>query len=261
MNFKTIMAAAAVCAAASLQAVESGIVGYGPSALQLNGMTASSSFVPVSGTKIDLTDLVGKGYESDPGYCDAYIQIQTLNEFGQTQATYVWMDDGQGESAEWYGWYPLGEETKVKKGDVEIQPGEGLWTYCSIEGLSVQGAGSVETATDIVVTLQLNGLSVANPTPINVDLVDTYATGYEEDPGYCDAYVQVQTLNEFGQTQATYVWMDDGQGESAEWYGWYPLGEETPVARETVVVLPGQGLWTYCSVAGFYFNWPKVDIK
>ena len=237
------------------------VVGYGPSGLQESGLTVGGSFVPVDGSsKVDLTDLEVKGYMEEEGYCDGLVYVQTLDEFGRTVATYTWMDDGMGGEGEFYGWYADGAETPIEKGTVTFQPGEGIWSYSQRNGLTIQSAGEVPTKADIVVTLQESGLSVANPTPVTVDLTDTYITGYMEDEGYCDGLVYFQTLDEFGRTVATYTWMDDGMGGEGEFYGWYADGAETPIEKGTVTVKPGEGLWTYSQRDGLYFNWPKVDL-
>ena len=237
------------------------VVGYGPSGLQESGLTAAGSFTPVKqGEMIDLTDIEVKGYMEEEGYCDGLVYVQTLDEAGRDTATYTWMDDGMGGEGEFYGWYAVGEETPIAKGAVKIQPGEGLWFFSQRDGLSLQSAGEVPTTTDIIVTLQESGLSVANPTPVTVDLTDTYITGYMEEEGYCDGLVYFQTLDSAGRDTATYTWMDDGMGGEGEFYGWYAVGEETPIAKGTVTVKPGEGLWTFSQRDGLYFNWPKVDL-
>ena len=102
--------------------------------MQQFGIAAGSSFVPVQeGQQIDLTDLVGKGYEAY-GYCEGWISVQTLNEYGQTLKTYQWMDDGE-DVPTYYGWYPVGSEDKVLPGAVPVLPGQGLWTYSNYDGL------------------------------------------------------------------------------------------------------------------------------
>ena len=148
---KLMFAAAALTAGFCMADVTSAnIVGYGPTALQYGGKFAAGCFVPVSGTMIDLTDLAGTGYGETEGMCDQFINVQTVNEAGSTEATYVWMDSGEGPDGEWYGWYPEGSETKVVKGQVTFQPGEGLWIYSDRAGLFVRSAGQVETANDII---------------------------------------------------------------------------------------------------------------
>ena len=177
------------------------------------------------------------------------VQVQTLNEYGQTQATYFWYDI-PGDSI--IGWFDKSENEYVR-GDVLVQAGEGLWVYCDGAGYGFQSAGQVPTS-KVTVELQNSGLSIANPTPIDVDLIDCAISGYTG-----DAYgeVQVQTLNEYGQTQATYFWYDI-PGDSI--IGWFDKSENELV-RGDVVMAPGAGLWTYCDGNGFNFEFPGVDVK
>ena len=73
------------------------VVEDGPTGLQEAGLTAAGSFVPVKqGDRIDLTDLVVKGYMEDEGFCDGLVYVQTLDAAGRNTATYTWMDDGMG---------------------------------------------------------------------------------------------------------------------------------------------------------------------
>ena len=222
------------------------VVGYAPANLQNLGLTAGSCFKPVSAQKVDLIDMKGVGYDGEAG---GEIQIQTLNEYGQTQATYFWYDI---PSEDILGWFDLSEEP-LNRGDVEIQAGEGLWVYCAADGLGLQSSGEVPQS-KVIVELQESGLSVANPTPVTVDLIDCCVSGYEEGAG---GEVQVQTLNEYGQTQATYFWYDIPDEDIL---GWFDLSEE-PLNRGDVTMAPGAGLWTYCSADGFNFEFPGVDVK
>jgi hypothetical protein len=121
----------------------------------------------------------------------------------------------------------------------------------SSDGFGMQSAGTVPT-TGVAVTLQEDGLSVANPTPVNVDLNDITITGFEE---YTEADVYVQTLDEFGRTVNTYYYYDI-PGELTGWLD----GDDNEVARGDVVLKPGEGLWTVSSSDGFFLNFPGVDL-
>jgi len=219
------------------------IVGYKSAELQEAGLTAGACFVPVTGSTFDLTDLKVTGYDEST---EADLQIQTLDEFGRTVAIYSYYD----VPGELTGWLD-GDDNEVVVGDVTFQPGEGLWTYCTIDGLGLQSAGMVPT-TAVTVTLQEAGLSIANPTPVNVDLTDTYIGGYEEST---EADVQVQTLDEFGRTVGIYSYYD----VPGELTGWLD-GDDNEVEVGDVVIGPGQGLWTYSNADGFTFVFPGVAL-
>ena len=247
--------AGALCSAVYGSIESANIVGYAPAELQAAGLTAGACFIPVTGKTFDLSTLSVVGYDKEDG-CDGAVQLQTLNEFGQTVRTFLWKDF-EFEGITFYGWYDADTDDELEAGEVEFQAGEGLWTYCDDDGLSLQSAGQVPTA-DISVMLQAAGLSVANPTPLTVDLIDCVVTGYDKEDG-CDGGVQLQTLNEFGQTVRTFLWKDF-EFEGITFFGWYDADTDDELEAEEVEVGPGQGLWTYSDDDGFNFVWPKVAL-
>ena len=219
------------------------VVGYASAELQESGITAGACFVPVTGSTFDLTDLKVTGYVEST---EADLQIQTLDEYGRTVDTFFYYD----VPGELTGWLDINDE-EVEPGTVTFQAGEGLWTYCTIDGLGLQSAGMVPTS-GVTVNLQESGLSIANPTPVDVDLTNTYVGGYDEST---EADVQVQTLDEYGRTVATYFYYDVPD----ELTGWLDINDEE-VALGDVVIKPGQGLWTYCTADGYTFVFPGVDL-
>lgn len=221
------------------------IVGYTQAELQEFGLTAGAAFIPVSGQNFDLTDLSVTGYDAEEG-TDSEMYVQTLDEYGRTVASFFWVDVEDVK-----GWFNEDGE-QVAAGDVTFQAGEGLWSFCDFEGFGLQSAGQVPQS-DVAVILQEFGLSIANPTPVAVDLTKCVVTGYDTEEG-SDSEMYIQTLDEYGRTVASYFWVDvDGV------IGWYNEdGEE--VAEGDVVVQPGAGLWSFCDYDGFNFVWPKVSL-
>ena len=231
--------------------------------MQKFGLTAGSAFIPVTvDADCDLVDLVVKGYI---GECQGGVSIQTLNEYGQTLKTYAWQDykviRKEVVVAEFYGWYDTDDNSEVKRGDVPFQAGEGLWTYSTADGYTIQSSGQVPQS-KVVVELQKFGLSIANPTPVTVDLTKCIVGGYE---GECQGGVSVQTLNEYGQTLKTYAWQDykviRKEVVVAEFHGWYDTDDNSELLEGLVPVDPGIGLWTYSTADGYTFEWPGVEIK
>ena len=206
-------------------------------------MTAGACFIPVQGSTFDLTDLKVTGYEEST---EADIQIQTLDEYGRTDKTYFYYD----VPGELTGWLDE-DDNEVAVGDVTFQAGEGLWTYSKDAGFGLQSAGQVPTSS-VSVTLQEYGLSIANPTPVNVDLTATYIGGYEEST---EADVQVQTLDEYGRTVDTFFYYD----VPGELTGWLDA-DDNEVEVGDVVIKPGEGLWTYSKADGFTFVFPGVTL-
>ena len=219
------------------------MVGYASAELQEYGLTAGACFVPVSAEKFDLLDLKVTGFEE---YTEADVYVQTLDEYGRTVNTYYY-DEIPGELTGWLD----AEDNEVSRGDVEFQAGEGLWMFCNADGFGIQSSGTVPQ-TGVAVQLQQYGLSVANPTPVNVDLNDIFISGFEE---YTEADVYVQTLDEYGRTVNTYYYYDI-PGELTGWLD----AEDNEVSRDDVVLKPGEGLWSFSKEDGFYLNFPGVTL-
>lgn len=234
---------AGLCAAVTFGLESANVVGYASAELQEYGLTAGACFIPVSAQKFDLLDLKVTGFEE---YTEADVYVQTLDEYGRTVNTYYYYDI----PGELTGWLD-GDDNEVARGDVEFQAGEGLWMFCNADGFGIQSAGTVPQ-TGVAVELQQYGLSVANPTPVNVDLNDITITGFEE---YTEADVYVQTLDEYGRTVNTYYYYDI-PGELTGWLD----GDDNEVERGNVVLKPGEGLWSFCNADGFYLNFPGVDL-
>lgn len=243
---KAMFGIAALAAATSFAAIESSnIVGYGPSELNNSGMTAAASFIPVTGNVIDATDLTVIADDDVWGT----VNLQTLTTAGGTDESYLWYNVPE---EGYYGWYSE-EETLLEKGKITFQPGEGLWIVCEGDGYAIQSAGQVPTAADITVKLNNSGLSVANPTPVPVDAINTYITS-EKDEIW--GTVNLQTLTTAGGTDKSYLWYDVPE---EGYYGWYSEEEELLEEGE-IVVKPGQGLWIVCEGDGYNFVWPKVEL-
>ena len=218
------------------------IVGYAQTKLQKNGLTIGAQFIPVSGKSFDLVDLKVTGYAEST---EADVQVQTLDEFGRTVANYAYYDVS-GELTAWVD----DDDNEVVEGQVTFQPGEGLWSMTTGDGFGVQTSGQIATS-DVSVELQQNGLSIANPTPLTIDLADCLVEGYD---GSTEADVQVQTLDEFGRTVANYAYYD----VPGELTAWVDDGDNELEAGK-VTIKPGQGLWTMSTNGGFFFVFPGVS--
>ena len=246
MDMKKILAVATAIVGTTVMAdslVSSSVVGYQSAELQQYGLTAGACFVPVTGSTFDLTDLKVTGYDEAT---EGDVQIQTLDEYGRTVANYTYYD----VPGELTGWLDS-DDNEVEVGDVTFQAGEGLWSYSLDDGFGLQSAGMVPT-TPVAVTLQQYGLSVANPTPVDVDLTQITVGGYEE---ATEGDVQVQTLDEYGRTVANYTYYD----VPGELTGWLDA-DDNEVEVGDVVVKPGEGLWTYSLDDGFTFIFPGVNL-
>ena len=254
MNFKKIMAigAATLCSTVLADVTSANIVGYAPAELQDGGITAGTCFIPISAEKVDLTEIKVTGYT---GETKAEVYVQTLNEFGHDTANYYWYDYTNKQSKHIVGWFDDDNEP-VEEGVVEFQAGEGLWATSDGDGFGFQSSGQVPTSS-VVVELQDGGLSVANPTPVTVDLTACSVTGYT---GETKAEVYVQTLNEFGHDTANYYWYDYTNKQSKHIVGWFDDDNE-PLEEDVVPMKPGVGIWATSDGDGFNFVFPGVDVK
>ena len=239
-------------AAVGAFAVESAnIVGYGPTTLPADGLSVGPSFTTINGSAYDLMDVRVVGYETESM---GDVQVQTLTGAGGTDRTFIWYDFVQDEVA-YYGWFDGDTFEPLTEGEVTLAPGEGLWSVTTADGLSLQTSGSVPSAADVALALPADGLTVANPTPVIVDLIDCYVSGYAtENMGD----VQVQTLTGAGGTDRTFIWYDFVQDEVA-YYGWFDGDTFEPLADDEVTLAPGEGLWTV-STDTLNFVWPKVTL-
>ena len=261
MNTKTMLAISALCAAvaANAEISSANIVGYGPTTLPADGLSVGPSFVTMSASGVyDLMDVSVVGYD-DSSLGD--VQVQTLTGSGGTDKTYAWFDYVDDESGDRIkGWFdPDHDYEPLERGVVTIAVGEGLWSVTMASGLSLQTAGQVATDADIPLALPADGLTIANPTPVEVDLFDCYVNGYDE---VSLGDVQAQTLTGSGGTDKTYAWFDYVDDESGDHiYGWFdPDHDYEPLEEDSVTVAPGEGLWSVTMANGLNFVWPKVDL-
>ena len=238
-------------------------MGYGPTETIDGGISAGASFLPTGAATVDLADIEVKGYT---GSTITDVEVQTLDEYGATDKSYIWIDVTS-KGTRYYGWYLDGEldgayEDLDDSDKVTLQPGEGLWTLSSGEqDFTLQSKGEVAAA-DVPIALIEGGLTCINPTPVSIDLGDCYVDNYE---GSTITDVEVQTLDEYGATDKSYIWIDV-TSKGVVYYGWYLDGEldgayDDLDDSDKVTILPGQGIWALSSdEQPFELVWPKVDL-
>lgn len=198
-----------------------------------------ATFIPVSGTAVNLQDVKVVGYEGETA---DEVNAAVLDEYGRTVTTYFFADLPEDEI---YGWLDDNEETP----DVMIQPGDGLWIYSANTDLQLQYAGQVMTS-DLSVLLIAGSKMVVNPTPVQMNLQDVQVAGYE---GETADQVNAAILDEYGRTVTTYFFADLPDDDI---YGWLDDNEETP----DVMIDPGAGLWVYAESDDFSLVLPGVKL-
>ena len=210
----------------------------------------------------DLTDVKVVGYQPGEDGALGAVQVQTLDGGGSTQDIYVWLDFTDDDAGViYYGWYNGDTYEALESGVVTTAVGEGLWSVTMASGLSLQASGEVATAADIPLALPADGLTIANPTPVTVDLINCYVNGYDAGGDGALGAVQVQTLDGGGSTVDIYVWLDFTDDDAGvTYYGWYNGDTYEPLTPGTVTVAPGEGLWSVTMADDLNFVWPKVDL-
>ena len=282
---KLMFAAAAIAAGVAMADVTSAnIVGYMNQALPVDGLAVGPAFINVSGETIDLMDISVTGYpdfdyEKDEGGARGDVQVSTLNGGGDSDKNYKWYDytikgESPDEDKVLKGWYRISGRNRYElvRGEVVLQPGEGLWSVTSAENQKFVAAGQVVTEADQPTELPVDGLMVANPTPVAVDLINVYVRGYppfdyEKDEGGARGDVQVSTLNGGGDSDKNYKWYDytikgETPADDKVLFGWYRISGRNryELEKNEVVLQPGEGLWSVTSAEDQKLYWPKVEV-
>ena len=193
-------------------------------------------FINIStGANMDLQAIVPTGDNTSDN-----VQIQTLDAFGRTVASYDW-NDWNYDHACWVD----GDLAEVE--GVSFAPGQGLWVVGSATTQGIQSAGEVGSS-DISVSLRVGATGTGNPFPVAVDLQDILAEGEDTSDN-----VQIQTLDAFGRTVDSYDW-NDWNYDHACWVD----GDLTEVT--SVSILPGQGLWVVGSSTAQSIRFPAPTL-
>ena len=198
------------------------IVGYAQSDLKAGGTLITPQFASLDGANYDLNKIVAVGEDIVDN-----VEVQTLNAFGQTVSSYMWVDY-LGETPCW-----MDNDSFAEAEGVSLAPGQGLWIFGSSTNQGVQTAGKVGLE-DVSVSLISGASAVGNPFPVAVDLQDVVALGDDIVDN-----VEIQTLNAFGQTVGSYMWVDY-LGETPCW-----MDNDSFEAADGVTVAPGQALWVF----------------
>ncbi len=206
---------------------------------------ATAQFMPITGSAINLQDLIPVGKSS--GDMTDKVAIQLIDSLGRMTQTYTWInwagDDGTTEA--WVdGGYNIVE-------NVTFAPGQGLWVS-AIDGVSLQSSGVVGKS-DVVVSLQKDFTATGNPFPTPVNIQDILPQG--KSPADMTDKIAIQLLDDLGRMTQTYTWInwagDDGTTEA--WVdGGYGI-------VEGVSFEPGFGLWV-SAIDGVSLRFPAPEL-
>ena len=242
---KKLIFAVAVIAAGAAMAIESAnIVGYAGGAACAGNKIMGAQFGAIGESKaIDLTTIKVTGYDEAT---EADVKMQILDNFGRGGKTYSYYDIPD----ELTGWLDSNDDP-VEREAVMIEPGEGMWTSAPNAAFGIQTAGEV-LMSGIKVILRKGNKMVVNTTPVAVDLTNVEVDGYEE---ATEADVKMQVLDNFGRGGKTYSYYDIPD----ELTGWLDSNDD-PVEVGTVMILPGEGMWTSAPSEAFSVTFPGVEL-
>ena len=180
------------------------------------------------------------------------VNLQVLSESGQTVATYLWVNGSDLDTpVSGECWADLNYTAKSE--GVKFGPGDGLWVTGGSTDQGLQSSGQVNTS-DLVYRLRSGATGCGNAFPVSVDLQDILPSG----DNITDV-VNIQTLNEAGQTIDTYLWVNGSD-------------LDTPVAGQCwadinytekttgVTFEPGEGLWITGSSTAQYVTFPAPEL-
>ncbi len=217
------VATASLCAAVFGAIESSNVVGYQNKSIGKDYNFVAPTFVAINGTAIssDAITLTGDGVT---GYVD---QIQKLDELGNTTATYTW------DGAKWIN-------SDYSDASFTIASGESVLLYSFQGGASVQFSGAVSKSDSTVTTTGTGFTFIGNSTPVTVNIADITLSGAATP--YVD---QIQTLDDLGNTEETYIW--DGAG--------WITSDYAPADRSFA---PGEGMLLYTFTAGVVVTIPAA---
>ena len=220
------------------------VVGYAGGAAREGFKIMGAQFGAIGESKaIDLTTIKVTGYDEAT---EADVKMQPLDQAGRGGMTYFYYD----LPGELTGWLD-GNDDPVIKGQIMIEPGEGMWTSAPSEEWGLQTAGEVLTS-GIQVMLREGFKMVVNTTPIAVDLTTITVGGYDE---ATEADVKMQPLDQAGRGGMTYFYYD----LPGELTGWLD-GNDDPVEEGAVMIQPGEGMWTSAPSAAWSVTLPGVEL-
>lgn len=212
------------------------VVGYAETALQKNGSMVCPQFLNIgTNTAVPLQSIIPTGEDTSDN-----VQIQALDAYGYTVASYDW-NDWANSSACWV------DADYAPVEGVSFAPGQAVWVMGSSSNQSLQSSGQVG-ASDVVVNLQKNGTLLGNPFPVAINLQDIIAQGEDASDN-----VQIQILDSYGYTVYSYDW-NDWANNSACWVD----ADYAPI--NGVEISAGQGLWVMGSSTSQSIRFPAPTL-
>lgn len=241
-----IVAAAALCATVSMQAVESAnVVGYYDVEAPTGDSMRCPTFKTVGGAGYDLAKIQVTG-----GFGVGDIVAQTLTSDGLWDGEFYWLtEDEAGVPTGWY--QDAVGDVPVEEGDVVLTEGQAFALHSDYEDLALTCSGEVQSG-DVELTFVQGDGMIGNAVPVETDFADVTVTG-----GFGVGDIVAQTISAEGLWDGEYYWLTED--EAGVPTGWYKdaVGDE-PVEAEEVVLAPGESLSIHSDYEDLTFTLPAV---
>ena len=243
---KLMIATAALCAAVSVNALESAnVVGYYDVEAPTGDSMRCPVFTTVGGAGYDITKVKVTG-----GYGWGDIVAQTISSEGLWDGEYYWLtEDNAGVPTGWYK--DAGGSEAVAADEVVLDNGQAYYIHSDYEDLALTVSGEV-LAGDVDLEFPQGDGQLGNAVPASTDFADITVTG-----GYGVGDIVAQAISPEGVWNGEYYWLtDEGAGVPTGWYK-DAFGDE-PVAAEEVVLAPGESLFVHSDYEDLTFTLPAV---
>lgn len=219
-------------------------VGYAGYFLRFGGTLATPQFINVGdNADMPLSDIKPTGDDVSDN-----INIQTLDSYGRTGDSYLWIN-WAGDNSDQEAWVDPDSYETVE--GVTFAPGAGLWITGTSDTQSIMSSGQVSQS-DIVKQLQFGGTLTGNAFPISVSLQDVLPEGDDLSDN-----INIQTLDGYGRTVDSYLWIN-WAGDNSDQEAW--VDPDTYEIIEGVSFNPGAGLWITGSSNTQYIRFPAPEL-
>lgn len=176
------------------------------------------------------------------------INLQTLDAYGRTVGSYLWIDYA-GDEGDQEAW--VDPDTYEIVEGVSFAAGSGVWVTGTTSEQAIQTSGKVGTS-DVSVSLKFGGTVTGNPFPTTVNLQEILPTGDDLSDN-----INIQTLDAYGRTVDSYLWIDYA-GDEGDQEAW--VDPDTYEIVEGVEFTGGAGLWITGTDEGQSVRFPAPEL-
>ena len=202
-------------------------MGYAQNALKFGGTVATPQFIDIdSSDAYPLSSIVPTGSDLSDN-----INLQTLDAYGRSLGSYLWIDYAGDDGAQ-QAW--VDPDTYEIVTGITFPAGSGVWVTGTAENQSIMTSGQLGKQ-DVSVVLKFGGTVTGNPFPSAIGIQDILITGEDISDN-----VNLQTLDAYGRTVASYLWIDYAGDDGAQ-QAW--VDPDTYEIVTDFAIGGGSGLW------------------